>query len=53
MPLAIEISKDNPTVREWYERKALVEPLLEKGIAENEIYEREIERFKASNKIRQ
>jgi hypothetical protein len=40
-------------VREWYERKALVEPLLEKGIAENEIYEREIERFKASNKIRQ
>jgi hypothetical protein len=53
MPLVIEISKDNPTVKEWRERKALVEPLLEKGIAEDEIYEREIERFKASNKIRQ
>lgn len=52
-PIAIDISKDNPTVKEWHERKALVEPLLEKVIAENEIYEREIERFKASHKIRQ
>jgi hypothetical protein len=52
-PLAIDISKDNPTVKEWYERNALVKPLLEKGIAEVEIYKREIERFKASNKMRQ
>jgi hypothetical protein len=52
MPLVIDISKDNPTVKVWRERNALVTPLLEKAIAEVEIYNREIERFKASNKKR-
>ena len=45
-PISYEISKDNPTVKEWYERKERVEPLLKIATADDEIYEREIERFK-------
>jgi hypothetical protein len=47
MPITFEISKDNPTVKEWLERKDRVERWLKIGIAENEMYEREIQRFKA------
>jgi hypothetical protein len=51
-PISYEISKDNPAVKEWYKRQERVEPLLNIATAEDEIYEREIERFKVSNKMR-
>ena len=51
-PISYEISKDNPTVKEWYKRQERVEPLLNIATAEDEVYEREIERFKVSNKVR-
>ncbi len=41
-----------PTTKEWRERKERVEKWLEIAIAEDEKYEREIERFKVSNKTR-
>jgi hypothetical protein len=47
IPVAWEISEDNPIVKVWYERHAQVKPLLEIGMAENEIHQREILRFKA------
>ena len=51
-PISYEISKDNPAVKEWYKRQERVEPLLNIATTEDEIYEREIERFKVSNKMR-
>ena len=47
IPITWEISKDNPIVKVWRERYERVNPLLEIGLAENEIHEREIERLKA------
>ena len=43
VPLAVDISKDNPTVEEWRKRKERVEPFMQTAVAEKEIYEREIE----------
>ena len=53
VPIDLDISKDNPTVKEWRERKERVEKWLKIAIAEDEKYEREIARFKVSNKVRQ
>ena len=47
MPITFEISKGNPTAKEWREREAQVEPWLETGISEDILYESEIKRFKA------
>ena len=47
MPITFEISKGNPTAKEWREREAQVEPWLETGISEEILYESEIKRFKA------
>lgn len=46
VPIDVEISKGNPTVKEWRERKERVEKWLEIGIAEDEQYESEIELFR-------
>jgi hypothetical protein len=46
MPITYEILKDNPPVKEWYERIEQTERWLEIAVAELEVYEREIERFK-------
>jgi len=46
VPIDVEISKDNPTVREWRERQERVEKWLEIAVAEDEKYEREIEAFR-------
>ena len=51
VPIDIEISKDNPTVKEWRERKGRVEKWLEIAIAEDEKYEREIEFFRQRRRI--
>lgn len=49
VPLSYEISKDNPTVGEWYKRQERVEKWLELATAELEMYEREIEHFKITH----
>ena len=46
VPIDIEISKDNPTVKEWYERKERVEKWLGMAMSEDEKYEREIDLFR-------
>lgn len=51
VPIDIEISKDNPTVKEWRERKERVEKWMEIGIVESEKYEREIEFFRQQRRI--
>jgi hypothetical protein len=51
VPINVEISKDNPTVKEWRERKERVEKWLEIAIAEDEKYEREIELFRQQRQI--
>jgi len=47
----VEISKDNPTVKEWREREERVEKWLEIGIAEDEKYKREIDFFRQRRRI--
>jgi hypothetical protein len=49
VPIDFEISKDDPTVKEWRERRERVEKWVEMAAAEDEKYEREIERFKISH----
>ena len=39
-------------MEEWYKRQERVEPLLNIATADDEIYDREIERLKMSNKMR-
>ncbi len=51
VPIDIEISKDNPTVKEWRERKGRVEKWLEIAVAEDEKYDREIEFFRQQRRI--
>ena len=51
VPIDVEISKDNPTVKEWRERKERVERWLEIAIAEDEKYEREIALFRQQRRI--
>jgi hypothetical protein len=51
VPIEIEISKDNPTVKEWRERKERDEKWLEIAIAEEEKYQREIELFRQQRRI--
>jgi hypothetical protein len=51
VPIDVEISNDNPTVKEWLERKERVEKWLEIAIAEDEKYEREIEFFRQQRRI--
>ncbi len=46
VPIDVEISKDNPTVKEWRERKERLEKWLEIATADDEKYEREIELFR-------
>jgi hypothetical protein len=45
VPISFDISKDNPTVKEWRERKERVEKWLEFASAEREKHESEIEHF--------
>lgn len=45
VPISFDISEDNPTVKEWRERKERVEKWLELATAEREKYESEIEHF--------
>ena len=52
VPIDVEISKDNPTVKEWRERKERVEKWLEIAIAEDEKYEREIELFRRQQRYK-
>jgi hypothetical protein len=49
VPIDVEISKDNPTVKEWRERAARVKKWLEIAIAEDEKYGREIALFRQQN----
>jgi hypothetical protein len=51
MPIDVEISKGNPTVKQWRERKERVEKWLEVAIAENEEYERQIGLFCQQRRI--
>jgi hypothetical protein len=51
VPIDVEISKDNPTVKEWRERKARVEKWLEIATAEDEKYEREVALFRQLSRI--
>ncbi len=48
VPISFDISKDNPTVKEWYERKERVEKWLKLATAEREKYESDIEHFAKS-----
>ncbi len=52
VPISFDISKDNPTVKEWRERKERVEKWLELANAEHEKYESEIEHFQQHRKFR-
>lgn len=51
VPIDVEISKDNPTVKEWLERKERVEKWIKIAIAEAEIYEREVAFFRRQRRI--
>ncbi len=51
VPIDVEISKDNPTVKEWRERAERVEKWLKIAIAEDEKHEREIEFFRKQRRI--
>ena len=44
VPISFDISNDNPTVKEWYERKERIER-LKLATAEREKYESDIEHF--------
>jgi hypothetical protein len=51
VPLDVKISKDNPTVKEWRERKERVEKWLEIATTEAEKYEIEIKNFRCQQRI--
>jgi hypothetical protein len=48
VPISFEISKDNPTVKEWYDRKERVEKWLNLAAAERKKYESDIKHFAKS-----
>jgi hypothetical protein len=48
VPISFDISKDNPTVKEWHERKERVEKWLKLATAEREKYGSDIEHFAKS-----
>lgn len=48
VPISFDIKEDNPSVKEWRERKGRVEKWLELAAAERDNYESDIKRFAKS-----